>query len=76
MFCGIRPAAESALRESLIRLPELAATLTPCRAPLLVEIVGALTIAPEPLELLQHAVAAEHKRIERVADRLQGRHIG
>nr|HRM68903.1 DNA mismatch repair protein MutS [Thauera phenylacetica] len=33
--------------------------LAPCRAPLLAEIVGALAIAPEPLALLQQAIAAE-----------------
>ncbi len=54
-----RPRDLSALRESLLRLPELAAALAPCRAPLLAEIVGALTIAPEPLALLQQAIAAE-----------------
>ena len=54
-----RPRDLSALRESLLRLPELAATLAPCRAPLLAEIVGALAIAPEPLDLLQQAIAAE-----------------
>lgn len=54
-----RPRDLSALRESLVRLPELAAALAPCRAPLLAGIVGALAIAPEPLELLQHAIAAE-----------------
>ena len=54
-----RPRDLSALRESLLRLPELAAALAPCRAPLLAEIVGALAIAPEPLALLQQAIAAE-----------------
>ncbi|WEN42407.1 DNA mismatch repair protein MutS [Thauera sp. GDN1] len=54
-----RPRDLSALRESLVRLPELAAALAPCRAPLLADIVGALAIAPEPLALLQHAIAAE-----------------
>ena len=54
-----RPRDLSALRESLVRLPELAAALGPCRARLLAEIVGALAIAPEPLDLLQRAIAAE-----------------
>ena len=54
-----RPRDLSALRESLLRLPELASALAPCRAPLLVEILGALAIAPEPLALLQQAIAAE-----------------
>jgi DNA mismatch repair protein MutS len=54
-----RPRDLSALRESRLRLPEIAAALAPCRAPLLAEIVGALAIAPEPLALLQQAIAAE-----------------
>ncbi|WP_297361606.1 DNA mismatch repair protein MutS [Thauera sp.] len=54
-----RPRDLSALRESLARLPKLAAVLAPCRAPLLAEIVGALDIAPEPLAILRAAIHDE-----------------
>ncbi len=54
-----RPRDLSALRESLARLPALGEVLSACGAALLVELRTALEIAPDPLALLQRAIAAE-----------------
>ncbi len=54
-----RPRDLSALRDTLFRLPELGQALSSCRAPLLREICAALAIAPDALDLLQRAIAAE-----------------
>ncbi|WP_068804519.1 DNA mismatch repair protein MutS [Thauera phenolivorans] len=54
-----RPRDLSALRDSLARLPALAAALEPGADGLLAELRAALAIAPEALALLQAAIAAE-----------------
>ncbi|ATE62557.1 DNA mismatch repair protein MutS [Thauera sinica] len=54
-----RPRDLSALRESLVRLPELGHALRGANAALSVELARALIIAPEALGLLQAAIAPE-----------------
>jgi DNA mismatch repair protein MutS len=53
-----RPRDLSALRESLARLPALAAALAACASGLLGELRQALEIAPEALALLQRATSS------------------
>ena len=54
-----RPRDLAALRDSLARLPELGAVLAPCSSALLANLRTALAIAPDPLQLLTRAIAAE-----------------
>ena len=54
-----RPRDLSALRDSLIRLPELRALVDAPASPLLVELLGALEVPDELIELLVAAVAEE-----------------
>ncbi|MDY0012294.1 MAG: DNA mismatch repair protein MutS [Rhodocyclaceae bacterium] len=54
-----RPRDLSALRDTLLRLPALAALLAPCQGPLLAEIRAQLDIAPATVEGLARAIALE-----------------
>jgi len=54
-----RPRDLSALRDSLARLPQLAALLDGCEAPLIADIHARLATPPESLALLARAIAPE-----------------
>ncbi len=54
-----RPRDLSALRESLVRLPELAEALASTRSELLAGIAGGLAISPDALDLLARAITDE-----------------